>query len=107
MESNGEDLVDVGELFTDGEWEETRQDALHEIAGMTPAQLRKIRGLTQEDLAELLKITQATLSRRERREDMLVSTLREMVEALGGTLELVARFETSEKTARLPIKLSA
>ena len=47
---------------------------------------------TQDDLAARLGVGQDTVSRIERRSDMLLSTLRRYVEATGGSLELVARF---------------
>lgn len=47
---------------------------------------------TQVDLAESLGVGQDTISRIERRSDLLLSTLRRYVEAMGGRLELVARF---------------
>lgn len=47
---------------------------------------------TQEQLAATLGVGQDTISRLEKRSDMLLSTLRHYVESMGGTLELVARF---------------
>jgi transcriptional regulator with XRE-family HTH domain len=47
---------------------------------------------TQVELAEALHIGQESVSRLEQRSDMLLSTLRGYVEAMGGKLELVARF---------------
>ncbi len=54
--------------------------------------LRKARDLTQERLAELLSIGQGGISRLEKRSDLLLSTLRSYIEAMGGSLELVATF---------------
>lgn len=54
--------------------------------------LREHRELSQEALADLLQVSQATVSKTERREDMLLSTLRTFVEALGGHLQLIAKF---------------
>lgn len=54
--------------------------------------LRRARSLSQEELAAALHVNQATISRMERRTDMLVSTLRRLLEAMGGELELRARF---------------
>lgn len=48
--------------------------------------------LTQEELAANLGVGQDTISRLERKSDMLLSTLRRHVEAMGGKLELVAHF---------------
>jgi len=47
---------------------------------------------TQQELAASLGVGQDTVSRIERRSDILLSTLRRYVEAMGGQLELVARF---------------
>ena len=47
---------------------------------------------TQEELATALGVGQDTISRLEQRSDMLLSTLKRYVEAMGGTLDLVARF---------------
>jgi hypothetical protein len=47
--------------------------------------------LTQEDVAELLDVTQAYVSKFERRGDMLLSTLYSYIRALGGELEIRAR----------------
>ena len=54
--------------------------------------LRQAVERTQEELAARLGVGQDTVSRIERRSDILLSTLRRYVEAMGGELELVARF---------------
>ena len=54
--------------------------------------LRKGARQTQEDLAAALGVGQDTISRLEKRSDMLLSTLRHYVECLGGHLTLVATF---------------
>ncbi len=54
--------------------------------------LRRARDLTQESMAKLLHIDQAGISKIENRSDMLLSTLRSYVEAMGGSLRLVAEF---------------
>lgn len=59
---------------------------------LTLRDLRKARDLTQERMAELLHIGQDSVSRLEQRSDLLLSTLRSYVTAMGGTLELIARF---------------
>jgi len=56
------------------------------------ARLRRKRRISQEDLAAALKIRQASVSKMERRTDMHVSTLRKAVAAMGGELEIGARF---------------
>ena len=69
---------------------------------MTLRELRRARKLTQVRLAKTLKINQDSVSRLEKRSDLLLSTLRKAVEAMGGTLSLVAKFPD-----RRPVVLSA
>ncbi len=59
---------------------------------MTLRELRKARKLTQVRLARELGISQDGVSRIEQRTDLLLSTLRRTVEAMGGTLSLIATF---------------
>jgi transcriptional regulator with XRE-family HTH domain len=56
------------------------------------AEIRARRGLTQVDVARVLRTSQASVSKIERRDDLYLSTLRGFVEALGGRLELAAVF---------------
>ncbi len=56
---------------------------------MLLSELRKFSGLTQQELAERLGISQPSLSQMESQEDMQVSTLKRVVTSLGGTLEMV------------------
>lgn len=58
----------------------------------TLPELREACRLSQAELANRLSINQGACSRMERRNDMLVGTLRNVVEAMGGELYLVARF---------------
>lgn len=70
---------------------EKRADAL--IAEeMTLRDLRKAQDLTQERMSELLGVGQDNISRLEGRADMLLSTLRSYVAAMGGSLDLIVRF---------------
>jgi DNA-binding XRE family transcriptional regulator len=55
-------------------------------------ELRQAHKLTQKKMAEVLGIGQDSVSRLEQRSDLLISTLRNYVEALGGKLSLVAEF---------------
>jgi DNA-binding transcriptional regulator YiaG len=54
--------------------------------------LRKARGLTQETMAELLGVSQAEVSKMERRTELYVGTLRKFIEAMNGELVIAARF---------------
>ena len=62
------------------------------LAEMPLAELRQAQALTQSALAELLETSQGEVSKIERRTDMYVSTLRRYIEAMGGELDVVARF---------------
>ena len=68
---------------------------------MTLRELRHARKLTQVRMAKKLGITQDSVSRLEKRSDLLLSTLRKTVEAMGGSLSLVAEFPD-----RAPVVLS-
>jgi len=55
-------------------------------------ELRKARGLSQKMLADVLHVQQPAIAKIESRTDMYISTLRSHIEAMGGVLEVVARF---------------
>lgn len=62
------------------------------LSEMALDELREARRLTQEQLAERLHVRQPSIARMERRADMYVSTLRGVVKAMGGQMEIVAVF---------------
>jgi len=68
---------------------------------MTLRELRHARKLTQVRVAKSLGISQDSVSRLEKRSDLLLSTLRKTVKAMGGSLSLVAEFPD-----RAPVVLS-
>jgi DNA-binding XRE family transcriptional regulator len=70
-----------------------------EILEMNLREVRKLSGVTQVQLAKATRMAQPELSRIERREDHLLSTLRTYIEALGGEVEVLARFD--DKTVKL------
>ena len=59
---------------------------------LTLRELRKARKITQTQMAKKLGVKQEQISRIEKRTDLHISTLRRSVEALGGSLSLVAEF---------------
>jgi transcriptional regulator with XRE-family HTH domain len=61
-------------------------------AALELRELARERGLTQEALAERLEQAQGNVSRLLRRSDMHISTLRQVVEAMGGELKVHAHF---------------
>ena len=68
------------------------------LTELTLAELRKVRECSQEDLARELKVNQPAVAKLEKRADMYVSNLRRYIEALGGSLEITARFPDGSVT---------
>jgi DNA-binding XRE family transcriptional regulator len=62
------------------------------LAEMPLNELRQARGLSQKMLAELLQVQQPSIAKIEKRTDMYLSTLRSHIQAMGGELDVVARF---------------
>ncbi len=60
------------------------------------AELRDAQNITQIELAKRLNIDQSAVSKIERRTDMYLSTLSDMIRAMGGQLELTAKFPSGE-----------
>ena len=76
------------------------QKAKKILAEMLLAELRKLAGLTQEELAAAMGITQPSLSKLENQDDMQISTLRRLIEALGGQLEIIAHLPGGDISVR-------
>ena len=55
-------------------------------------ELRQARGLSQKMLADVLHVQQPSIAKMEKRTDMYLSTLRSHIQAMGGELEVIARF---------------
>ena len=70
------------------------------IEEMALNELRQAMGITQERLAKALRINQAGVSKIESRSDIFVSTLRKTIEAMGGKLEIRAKFPAGEVRIR-------
>ena len=66
------------------------------MAEMLLGEIRKEAGLTQEDLAKAIGIKQPSLSKLESQEDMQISTLQRLIQALGGQLELIAHMPSGD-----------
>ena len=75
-----------------------RQTRINELAErlhaeyLTLQELRKAKRLTQVQIAELLNIQQASVAQMEKRSDLMLSTLRSYIEAMGGKLRLMVEF---------------
>ena len=75
------------------------RELLEEYASLQ--ELRMARTQSQTSMARTMKINQSAISKLERRKDMHISTLRSLIQAMGGELELVVKFPD-----RPPVKLS-
>lgn len=75
---------------------EARTKAQKMLEEMPLQELRVARGLSQKTLAEQLNIQQPAVAKLEKRTDMYISTLRNHIRAMGGELEIVARFPDGE-----------
>ncbi|HVC97362.1 MAG TPA: helix-turn-helix transcriptional regulator, partial [Pirellulales bacterium] len=86
------------------DWYTSKEAVFHRIVSLvldqkstkpsvtTISEMRQERGVSQEALAERLNVKQATYSKMERREDVRVSSLRRVIEAMGGRLLIQAIF---------------
>lgn len=81
------------------EQRKARKLAEQGLAKIEINQLRETMKMTQTELAQKLKVTQAAISRLEGRSDWHLSTLKDFVHALGGEVEILARF--ANRTVRL------
>ncbi len=74
-----------------------KTEAERQLLEMTLQELRQgVASLNQEDIAAILQVTQGYVSKLERQDDMLISRLYAYVEALGGEVEIRARFPNKQ-----------
>ena len=69
---------------------------------MSLQDLRKAIGRTRTAIAKRLEIDQAAVARLEKRTDMYISSLRSVIEAMGGELQLTVHFKD-----RPPLRVEA
>ena len=93
MSKSFKDLRGKGKL-SKADLKRIDNDVEREVIEMTLREMREELGLTQAQLAKALEMIQPDISRLERRDDHLISTLRKVVEAMGGELEVTAKFGT-------------
>jgi len=62
------------------------------LAELPLNELKQARKLSQKMLSEALNLQQQSITKLEKRADMYLSTLRTHIQAMGGDLEIVARF---------------
>ena len=82
-----------------------------EVEAVKLKQLRERWGISQQELAKILNVSQPAVSKLENQSDVMLSTLRQYVESLGGNLEILVTFpdkptvklEVSETGENLPV----
>src|SRR5664280_1468885 len=76
---------------------QNKEETAKKLLDLTLQEIRQnVASLNQEDLAEILQVTQGYVSRLERQDDMLLSRLYAYVQALGGNVEIRAKFPDQE-----------
>jgi transcriptional regulator with XRE-family HTH domain len=88
--------TEIRKTLTPEKEERIKRRVQEELVRLPLYELREARKLTQTNLAKVLDVNQAAISKLEKRTDMYLSTLRSYVEAMGGTLELRAVFADRE-----------
>ncbi|MEZ4425795.1 MAG: XRE family transcriptional regulator [Gemmatimonadota bacterium] len=83
---------EIRERLTPERQERIRERTKELLEELPLQELRQARAWSQEELAEVLGLNQATISKLERRTDMYLSSLRRFIEAMGGELEITASF---------------
>lgn len=92
MASRNKKLAELfDENFSDDERRQIEERAAAMLVDLRLAELRQALKLTQQDVADALGRNQSAVAALEKRTDMLLSTLRRYVEAMGGEIEVVAR----------------
>jgi ribosome-binding protein aMBF1 (putative translation factor) len=84
------------ENFSEERRAEVSQRTVQLKAEMALGELRQALHLSQAELATSLQVKQPAVSRLEKRTDMYVSHLRKVIEAMGGELDIIARFPEGE-----------
>ena len=72
--------------------ESAKQIARQKMEAMLLGEVRKQLGFTQTTVAKAMGVSQSALSQVESQNDVQLSTLRRLVKALGGELDIIARF---------------
>ncbi len=70
----------------------SKAKARRKMEAMLLGEVRKQLGFTQASVADAMGVSQSALSQMESQEDLQLSTLRRLVSALGGELDIIARF---------------
>jgi len=66
------------------------------LAEMLLSEIRHLAGKSQTELARILGVKQPGVSKLEQQDDMQISTLKKIIEALGGEVHIIARFPKAD-----------
>ncbi|MFI5381530.1 MAG: helix-turn-helix domain-containing protein [Tepidisphaerales bacterium] len=72
------------------------------LADMELREIREALQISQRGLARSMKVAQPTLAKIEKQTDMQIATLRKVVRALGGDIDIIARFPGADVRVKLP-----
>jgi Predicted transcriptional regulators len=99
------EALERGQITTEGV-AEARAEQDGYVAGYRLAELRNQVGMTQTQVAEVMGVSQARVSAMERGDmnTLTVASVRAYVDALGGTVRLVASLDDTDVTLRLPVQ---
>ncbi len=87
----------LDENFSEKEKKEIDRLAAEKTALIRMQQVRKAKNKTQKEMAQLMGISQSTLSEFERRPNVTISTMQRYIEALGGKLIIKAEFQNESE----------
>ncbi|GAO01020.1 transcriptional regulator [Komagataeibacter xylinus NBRC 13693] len=90
--TNRKSLASLGAKLSPAAREKAALKARAMSDAMDLAELRRAHVMSQKQIAALLGVNQASVAKMEKRTDMYISTLRSYIEAMGGKLEIVAKF---------------
>lgn len=91
----------LGKHMTQPSRSRAKQRASEILEQMELAEIRKALKFTHRGLARTMKIAQPTLAKIEKNPDMRIATLRKVVRALGGEIDIIARFPEASVRIRL------
>jgi len=89
-------FAELKERMSPERQEKIENEARAILLNMALRELRQNRQLTQQELADILNVNQAALSKMENQSDMRISTLRKLLAGMGGKLKIVAEFPEGE-----------
>lgn len=92
MSSHHNKFSELHSRMTPASQHRSEERAKQLIAEIPLNDLRKARVLSQKELAEILHVQQPAIAKLEKDVDMYLSSLRSHIEAIGGELEVIARF---------------